>query len=108
MSKTSRINVEDMTPEVLDYAVAMFRGEVKSYPSKKGPVWPMFHKMHPFILEGEKISTVNMGGYWLAWTPKYTQANGPTLMIAGLRCYVIENLGRRVDIPDEVLQCIAP
>lgn len=104
MSDKSKIRVGDMTPYVLDYCVALVRCEVKIHKNKR-LVWPMFHKMHPFILEGERISTVNMGGHWLAWSPQFTQTTGPTLMVAGLRCYVIQNLGSTVEVPDEVLQC---
>lgn len=60
------------------------------------------------IIDQEKISVIHMEGtqHWVArkfqptcdTTPK---SEGPTLLIAAMRCYVASKLGDEVDVPED-------
>ena len=62
------------------------------------------------IIEREKISVIHMEGtqHWVArkfqpacdTTPK---SEGPTSLIAAMRCYVASKLGDEVEIPEELI-----
>ena len=62
------------------------------------------------IIEREKISVIHMEGtqHWVArkfqpacdTTPK---SEGPTSLIAAMRCLVASKLGDEVDVPDELI-----
>lgn len=61
------------------------------------------------IIDQEKISVIHMEGtqHWVArkfhpacdTTPK---SEGPTSLIAAMRCYVASKLGEEVDVPEEL------
>lgn len=66
------------------------------------------------ILEREKIGMqyigkrIGWGARWPVWIPDgdgqtMPSADGPTMLIAGLRCYAIARLGHAVDVPQELL-----
>ena len=62
------------------------------------------------IIEREKISVIHMEGtqHWVArkfqpacdTTPK---SEGPTPLIAAMRCFVASKLGDEVDVPEELI-----
>ena len=61
------------------------------------------------IIERERLST-NYSGYkgrpWYATHPnagRKAQMDGPTPLIAAMRCYVASRLGDEVDVPDELV-----
>lgn len=64
------------------------------------------------IIEREKICThpAEVDGIWeaLIWSEDTNQgylyaSQGPTLLVAAMRCYVVSKLGREVDVPKELL-----
>lgn len=59
------------------------------------------------ILERERINLKNDGltrGAWWACKPEGRfHQSGPTMLIAGLRCFVERKLGDEVDVPDELM-----
>lgn len=62
------------------------------------------------IIEREVISVVEEQGkdyVWFAWE-KYAKnrnctANGPTILITAMRCYVASKLGYEIDVPEELV-----
>lgn len=62
---------------------------------------------HP-ILERNRINFKNDGltsGAWWACKPEGRfHQSGPTMLIAGLRCWVTSKLGDEVDVPDELVK----
>jgi len=58
------------------------------------------------IIERERISTQTTENHWEADTTtpegKFIQAEGPTPLIAAMRCYVASKLGDEVEIPEEL------
>ena len=60
------------------------------------------------IIERERVSTQTTESHWDAdmTTPegKFIQAEGPTPLIAAMRCYVASKLGDEVEVPEELLQ----
>lgn len=63
------------------------------------------------IIEREKISTtIDHSGVWIAFD-EYNYADerrfmqsGPTMLVAGLRCYVASKMGDEIEIPEELLK----
>ena len=60
------------------------------------------------IVEREKIGTQFFGKYWEAKTRAdelgfQIETNGPTLLIAAMRCYVASKLGNEVEIMENLL-----
>ena len=58
------------------------------------------------IIERESIGTFKEGSRWVAdfCLPNGTllETNGPTPLIAAMRCYVASRLGDEVEVPDEL------
>ena len=58
------------------------------------------------IIERERVSTQTTESHWDAdmTTPegKFIQAEGPTPLIAAMRCYVASKLGDTIDVPEEL------
>lgn len=58
------------------------------------------------IIEREKLSvTIQQGDppLWFASCPRYYfKSNGPTPIIAAMRCYVASKLGDEIEIPEEL------
>ena len=56
------------------------------------------------ILEREGISICRMTSDWsAAYNPSGTPQDGPTPLIAAMRCYVSNRLGNEVEVPEELL-----
>jgi hypothetical protein len=62
------------------------------------------------IIEREKIATTcrNLVGVsiWkasISWLGPHTRYEGPTPLIAAMRCYVASKLGNEVEVPDELV-----
>jgi len=53
------------------------------------------------IIEREKIECLHDGGQWYVDAP-HGWYEGPTLLIAAMRCYVASKLGDEVEVPEEV------
>jgi hypothetical protein len=106
-----KIKTSELTGAALDWAVAICEHNVGWEPegedrdfystnwSQGGP-----------IIEREGISLDQYANYpqWQAFTPAPEQpsgqsvCNGPTPLIAAMRCYVASKLGDTVEIPDEL------
>jgi hypothetical protein len=58
------------------------------------------------IIEREKIVMDELDGLWGAGVRKdgtlFFLSNGPTPLIAAMRCYVASKLGDKVDVPEEL------
>lgn len=57
------------------------------------------------IIERESIDVMFEGPEWYAymrWETKTLQLDGPTPLIAAMRCYVASKLGDEVNIPEEL------
>ena len=57
------------------------------------------------IIEREKIDVMFEGPEWYAymrWEDKTLQYDGPTPLIAAMRCYVASKLGDEIEIPKEI------
>ena len=55
------------------------------------------------ILEREGISIYRMASDWsAAYNPSGATQDGPTPLIAAMRCYVASRLGQEVEVPDEL------
>jgi len=120
-----KIKVSEATGVVLDWMVARALGkrpslfifrrtgklaEEHNYSTNPAQAWP--------IIEREKIDTAftedgwyaNMYNRMLDNTEGYAGdtfrcgGEGPTTLIAAMRCYVVSKLGEEVDVPEELTQ----
>jgi hypothetical protein len=107
----------ELKDKALDWAVAKYEGVPEYF---NGETWiitgSVFHiSRRPFnpsvkwsqagpIIEREGISIKPFkdGGEWLA-NFATVQEDGPTALIAAMRCLVAAKLGSKVDIPDELV-----
>jgi hypothetical protein len=116
-----RIKTSELTNAALDWVVAQADNEDierKQYSQPDDWVWycrgvryapsDTWSQGGP-IIEREKIDLMwQMGGrpYWLAETqPDFNDQSeeGPTPLIAAMRCYVASRLGDEVDVPEELI-----
>ena len=72
-------------------------------PQWRGPEYSTSWQEGGPIIEREGIATKPFkdGGEWLSKMTDF-QADGPTPLIAAMRCYVASKLGDEVDIPAEL------
>lgn len=60
------------------------------------------------IIERERLCVLDQGGCFSAhYSRGKTVAqrwNGPTILIAAMRCYVASKMGEEVEVPDELMQ----
>jgi hypothetical protein len=120
-----KIKTADLIGPALDWAVDVCEGGGKPFVpdwndahSDGGALW--FIKGYSTIpnyglpiLEREKIELTNWAiDGWKAHATDYSsrpddeafaEAYGPTMLIAGLRCFVASRLGDEVDVPEEML-----
>ena len=57
------------------------------------------------IIEREKMTVESLDTGWLATRiehPAFSEEQGPTPLIAAMRCYVASKLGDEVEIPEEL------
>ena len=110
-----KIKTSDLTLLALDWAVGYVRGE-KLRILERQIVWPEDYSPSTNWAQGGPIierEEINMGTidalngpYWEAHMPYGMSddfAEGPTPLIAAMRCYVASVLGDEVDIPEELL-----
>ena len=115
-----KIKVSEAKDETLNYLVAKAMG-VKVYPSKSGrwmtADYGEFNHRHgaPWfcpseswaqggpIIEREKMTVESLDTGWLATRiehPAFSEEQGPTPLVAAMRCYVASKLGDEVEVPD--------
>lgn len=122
------IRVSELTGAALDWAVAKCEGYQAVFTA--GSLRPVFRKCEAVentwpsystdwkqggpIIEREKISLImqaSLGNHWTASRPSSspigfkTIEEGPTPLIAAMRCYVASKLGDEVEIPKELTPC---
>ena len=101
-----KLKTSEAEGEVLDRLVAQCEGQVYH-----GPAWTKYStdwaQAGP-IIEREYISVLS----WLvgAWKARTTAndgteyiCEGPTALVAAMRCYVASKLGDEVEVPDEIV-----
>ena len=113
-----KIKTADLVGPALDWAVAQLEGKVHGYKhqlvddcrqvvsyspstnwSQGGPL---------IAREGIEVGPAFSGTTWVAGYPnkptsKQCWSNGPTPLIAAMRCYVASKLGDEVEVPDELM-----
>lgn len=95
-----KIKTVDLTGAALDWAVSAANGDsdIHPYSTDWGDGGP--------IIERERIELTYYGGMqgWSAYVGQIVQStgNGPTPLIAAMRCYVASKLGDEVEIPEEL------
>ena len=55
------------------------------------------------IIERERIEVIIWQDVWSAMMRSSTQQDGPTPLIAAMRCLVASKLGDEVDVPEELI-----
>lgn len=117
-----KIKTQDLIGEALDWAVAKAEGNVRlQYDNREGLIIQNILGWFPYrpslswqqggpIIEREEIFLAKsiLGG----WTGsimthdervRCTMHEGPTPLIAAMRCYVASKLGEELDIPEELV-----
>lgn len=91
-----KIKTNELTGGALDWAVAKCEGHHVYAPNidwaQAGP-----------IIEREKIDLRCMYGRDGSVVWRTVHADGPTPLIAAMRCYVASKLGDEVDVPEELV-----
>ena len=110
-----KIKTQDLTGPALDWAVALAAGykpRVYSTQSIRAEL-PTGGVIAPFmpgfrwaqggpIIERDGID-IYQSGVWVAEIGGNKTTEGPTPLIAAMRCYVASRLGDEVDIPEELV-----
>ena len=109
------IKVAEATGPVLDWLVAKCLGEREDetldpltwlYTAKPTGCWDFctnWSQGGP-IIEREGISIYRMTSDWsAAYNPSGATQDGPTPLIAAMRCYVASVMGETVEVPEELL-----
>lgn len=98
----------ELTGAALDWAVryANNGSPPKDYVPARDNFSTCWNKGGP-IIEREGISVIshNKPNHWVARTTDYPSRyiQGPTPLIAAMRCYVASKLGDEVDVPEELI-----
>lgn len=114
-----KINTDELSGSALDWAVAKCEGVPVDDPAYN---WRIGHWVCKYssewsaggpIIEREKIeleirreiqdSTVWTAFLWRGALRGIDTADGPTPLIAAMRCYVFSKLGNAVEIPEDVI-----
>ncbi len=112
------MKVSELTGPALDWAVAKAEGweinhhaeggwflsnDIETMPDETLPEFSTDWAEGGPIIEREKIELVPKGSeHWDAFCSPddHTPSEGPTPLIAAMRCYVASKLGDEVDVPD--------
>ena len=98
-----KIKTSELTDAALDCAVAMALGNTGHFLIDGFSPSTNWSQGGP-IIEREGIGFTQFSDY-PQWTAKHPQAicfDGPTPLIAAMRCYVASKLGDEVEIPEEL------
>lgn len=115
-----KIKTSELTGTALDWAVAVCEGEGIEFDDPTDPwltvggisVQPL-RRYAPStnwatsgpLIEREWMSVWHCGkNYWKADIGGSSSQNGPTPLIAAMRCYCCSKLGDEIDIPEELCQ----
>ena len=98
------IKVVEATERQLDWLVARIEGDELPKSGGKGLDYSSDWAHGGPILEREGISIYRMTSDWsAAHNPSGATQDGPTPLIAVMRCYVSNCLGSEVEVPEELL-----
>ena len=115
------MKTSELTGAALDWAVAIAKGfDPETLNTKTGVVYSLRYGVYTPstnwsqggpIIEREGIGLDQYADYprWQAFTPAPEQqsgqavCNGPTPLIAAMRCYVASKMGDDINIPEELL-----
>lgn len=110
-----KIKTSDLEGAALDWAVAKAEGNVRlQYDSREGLIINNILGWIPYrpsvawqqggpIIERERIELEHDGFKWWARIRADEDFNGPTPLIAAMRCYVKSKLGDEVEVPEELI-----
>ena len=111
------VKVSELTGDALDWAVAKCEGHTGlwieddlhgnhiSRPYTPSTDWsqggPIIERegINLFLRKG---AVARAGTPWLAYTYDQLEAEGPTPLVAAMRCYCASKLGDNIDIPEEL------
>ena len=113
-----KLKTNELTGAALDWAVAEAEGNVRlQYDSREGLVinnvlgWIPYRPSQAWqqggpIIEREEISLDRVtSALWVATRiegSSVSESDGPTPLVAAMRCYVASQLGDEVDVPEEL------
>ena len=97
------IKVAEATERQLDWLVARIEGDELPKSGGQGLDYSSDWACGGPILEREGISIYRMTSDWsAAYNPSGATQDGPTPLIAVMRCYVASKLGDTVEVPEEL------
>ena len=107
------MKTSELSGAALDWAVSMVVENSRPF-----PIWldgkPQSYAAYSTdwahggpIIEREELNIFCLGSVWEAWPNSGMNddqfCQGPTLLIAAMRCYVASKLGNEVEIPEELV-----
>ena len=99
-----KVKTAELDGIALDWAVARIEGDELPKSGGKGLDYSSDWAHGGPILEREGISIYRMTSDWsAAYNPSGATQDGPTPLIAAMRCYVSNRLGNEVEVPEELL-----
>ena len=97
------IKVAEATGPVLDWLVARIEGDELPKAGGQGLDYSSDWACGGPILEREGISIYRMTSDWsAAYNPSGAAQDGPTPLIAAMRCYLAGKLGETAEAPEEL------
>ena len=113
-----KVKTSEAKGQVLDWAVALIKFPSPDYEDDDRLVYihgdDEFHFAPSIywsqggpIIEREKIELTHDGFEWWARIWADEDYEGPTPLIAAMRCYVASKLGDEVEVPDELKEVMA-
>ena len=98
------IKVAEATELQLDWLVARIEGDELPKSDGKGLDYSTDWACGGPIIERELISVCSMTTDWFAkYSPSGAAQDGPTPLIAAMRCYLVGKLGETVEVPKELV-----
>jgi hypothetical protein len=107
------MKTSELTGPALDWAVAKCEGRREPELINNFHVaWYTWGNVHYStnwahggpIIEERSMSVTQHGGIWKASTLRQHAIKGPTPLIAAMRCFVDSQIGKEIDIPDELFR----
>ena len=98
------IKMAEATELQLDWLVARIEGDELPKAGGKGLDYSTDWAAGGPIIERELISIYRMTSDWsAAYNPSGAAQDGPTALIAAMRCYAVNKLGDEVEVPEELV-----
>ena len=97
------IKVAEATELQLDWLVARIEGDELPKSGGKGLDYSTDWAQGGPLIEREGISIYRMTSDWsAAYNPSGATQDGPTPLIAAVRCYLVSKLGDSAEVPEEL------